>query len=81
MENIAQAFTPPPGRCGHSMPTPERVGSPLERMSFRAIHRVSKIFSRCLFFNNLKCFVAQCVGEEGHCRWVGAPFTDKRVLW
>lgn len=42
MENITQAFTPPPGRLGHSMPAPERVGSPLERMSFRAQHKVSK---------------------------------------
>jgi len=40
-ENIAQAFTPPPGRLGHSMPAPERVGSPLERMSFRDLHKVS----------------------------------------
>jgi len=40
-ENITQAFTPPPGRLGHSMPAPERVGSPLERMSFRDLHKVS----------------------------------------
>lgn len=42
MENIAQAFTPPPGRLGHSMPAPERVGSPLERMTYRALHKVSE---------------------------------------
>lgn len=46
MENVAQAFTPPPGRLGHSMPVPERVGSPLERMSFRALHKVRNILSR-----------------------------------
>lgn len=46
MENVTQAFTPPPGRLGHSMPAPERVGSPLERMSFRALHKVSDILSR-----------------------------------
>ena len=47
MESIAQPFTPPPGRLGHSMPAPERVGSPLERMSFRAQHKVSDTSFGC----------------------------------
>ena len=63
MESVAQPFTPPPGRLGHSMPAPERVGSPLERMSFRALHKVSGTSFGCS--KNLKMFCSLMRGRRG----------------
>lgn len=78
-ENLAQAFTPPPGRLGHSMPAPERVGSPLERMSFRDLHKVSTFSCAqqvTIFFYSLMrgrgriyrmgCFAHKCLHKRMH---------------